>query len=159
MRRVEVSNRQQTNYSRHHEKKHQLVESAVTELFWSRDWAERETVGQLRLALRELRHEEEDLQPERKKILPLGWKRFRVKEIKELGMERNRNGAARSMCGGRADGDGRRCLHDSDGSKTWNTVLAFLGSSRGRTTRQILSRMWEPGGGWRQQGVETSNPK
>ena len=33
-------------------KKHQLVEAAVTELFWSRDRAERETVGQLRLALR-----------------------------------------------------------------------------------------------------------
>ena len=31
-------------------KKHQLVETAVTELFWSRDQAERETVGQFRLA-------------------------------------------------------------------------------------------------------------
>ena len=70
-------------------RKHQLVEAAVTELLWSRDWAERETVGQLRLALRELRHEEEELQPERKKLLLRGWKRFRVEEIKELAMERN----------------------------------------------------------------------
>ena len=36
-------------------RKHQLVEAAVTELLWSMDRAERETVGQLRLALRELR--------------------------------------------------------------------------------------------------------
>ena len=91
--------------------------------------------------------------------------------------DRNRNGAAWSMCGGRADhhddrispeqgefpetptGDGRRCLHDSNGSKTMTTILAVLGSSRGRTTRRILSRTWEPGGGWLQQGVETSNPE
>ena len=52
-------------------RKHQLVEAAVTELFCSRDRAERETVGQLRLALRELLYEEEELQPERKKLLPL----------------------------------------------------------------------------------------
>ena len=61
-------------------KKHQLVEAAV---------AERETVGQLRIALRELRHEEEELQPGRKKLLPPGWKRYRVEEIKELALERN----------------------------------------------------------------------
>ena len=63
-------------------RKHQLVEAAVTELLWSRDSAERETVGQLRLALRELRQGEEELQPERKKLLPLDWKRFRAEEIK-----------------------------------------------------------------------------
>ena len=52
-------------------RKHQLVEAAVTQLLWSRDRAERETVGQLRLALRELRQEEEELlQPERKRLLP-----------------------------------------------------------------------------------------
>ena len=70
-------------------RKNQLVEAAVTELLWSRDRAERETLGQLRPALRELRHEEEELQPERKKLLPLGWKRFRAEEIKEVSMERN----------------------------------------------------------------------
>ena len=43
----------------------QLVDAAVTQLLWSRDGAERETVGQLRLALREPRQEEEELQPER----------------------------------------------------------------------------------------------
>ena len=63
-------------------RKHQLV-------LWSRDRAERETVGQLRLALRELRQEEEEPQPERTRLLPLGWKRFPVAEIKELAMERN----------------------------------------------------------------------
>ena len=63
--------------------------------------------------------------------------------------DRNRNGAARSMCGGRADhhddwispeqgefleaptGDGRRYLHDSDGSKTLTTVLAVCGILKG----------------------------
>ena len=49
---------------------HQLVEAAVTKLLWSRDRAERETVRQLRLALRELRQEEEELQPRRKKPAP-----------------------------------------------------------------------------------------
>ena len=128
-------------------KKHQLVEAAV---------AERETVGQLRLALRELRHEEEELQPGRKKLLPPGWKRYRVEEIKELALERNmstsgndgkplvkealirdmfalvretdrnRNGAARSMIGGRADHHGRLdqsragCIPgDADGDADW----------------------------------------
>ena len=47
--------------------------------------------------------------------------------------------------------DGRGHLHDSDGSKTVKTILAVLESSRGRTTRRILSRTWEPGGGWLQQ--------
>ena len=61
----------------------------MTELVRSRDRAERETVGQLRMALRELRQEEEELQPERKKLLPPGWKRFRAAEIKELAMARN----------------------------------------------------------------------
>ena len=75
--RVEASNRQQTNHSGHHEK------ARVGSL------AERETVGQLRLALRELRFEEEELQPVRKKLLPLGWKRYRVEEIKGLAVERN----------------------------------------------------------------------
>ena len=70
-------------------KKHHLVEAAVTELFWSRDWPEHETVGQPRLALRELRHEEEELQPGRKKPLPPSWKRYRVEEIKDLAIERN----------------------------------------------------------------------
>ena len=56
-------------------KRHQLVRGGI--------WAERETVGQLRLALRELRHEEEELQPVRKKLLPPGW-RYQVEEIKEL---------------------------------------------------------------------------
>ena len=56
---------------------------------WSRDRAERETVGQLRLALREHRQEKEELQPERNKLLPLDWKRFRAEEIKELAMERD----------------------------------------------------------------------
>ena len=45
-------------------------------------------MGPFRLALRELRQEEVELQPERKKLLPLGWKRFRAEEIKELAMER-----------------------------------------------------------------------
>ena len=61
----------------------------MTEPLWSRDRAERGTVGQLRLALRELRQEEEELQPERKKLLPPGWKSFRTEEIKELAMEQN----------------------------------------------------------------------
>ena len=68
---------------------HQLIEATVTQLLWSRHKAERETVGQLRLALRELRQEEEELQPERKRLLPPGWKRIRAEEIKELAMERN----------------------------------------------------------------------
>ena len=70
-------------------RKHQSAEAAVTELLWSRDRAERETVGQLRLAVREFGQEEEKLQPERKKLLPPGWQRFRAEEIKELAMERN----------------------------------------------------------------------
>ena len=54
--------------------------------------------------------------------------------------------------------DGRGHLQDSDGSKALNTVLAVLGSSRGRVTRRILSQTWEPGGGgWPQQGVETND--
>ena len=40
--------------------------------------------GELRMALRQLRQEEEELQPGRKKLLPPGWKRFRVEEIKDL---------------------------------------------------------------------------
>ena len=70
-------------------RKHQLVQAAGTKLLWSRERAERETVGQLRLPLRELRQEEEELQLERKKLLPLGWKRLRAEEMKELAMERN----------------------------------------------------------------------
>ena len=70
-------------------RKHELVEAAVTELLWSRNRAERETVRQLRLALQELRYEEEELRPGRKKLLPPGWKRDRVEEIKELAVERN----------------------------------------------------------------------
>ena len=50
-------------------REHQLVAAAVTKLLWSRDRAELETVGQLRLALRDLRQEEEELQPERKNTL------------------------------------------------------------------------------------------
>ena len=96
-----------------------------------------------------------------------------IRDLRERA--RDWNGAARSMCGGRGDhhddrispgefpetstGDGRRCSHDSDGSMTLTTVLAVLESSRGRTTRRILSPTWEPGGGWPQQGVETSNPE
>ena len=45
-------------------------------------------MGQLRLALREVRREEEERQPERKRLLPPDWKRFRTQEIKELAMER-----------------------------------------------------------------------
>ena len=90
--------------------------------------------------------------------------------------DRNGNGTVRGVCSGRAgrrDGrvgteqskfpetstgsDRRRCLHDSDGSKTLNTIFTVLGSSRGRTTRRILSRTWEPGGGWCQQEVETTD--
>ena len=186
-------------------RKHQLVEAAVTELLWSRDRAERETVGQVRLALRELRRQEEELQPERKKLLPPGWKRIRAEEIKELALERNismtgpdgkrqvKEALIRDLlrwCERQTEpetapfgacaadvpittaaesaqsrdefletptGDGRRCLRDSDGSKTLNTVLAVLGSSRGRTTRRILSRTWEPGGGWPWQGVEAND--
>ena len=151
-------------------KKHKLVEAAMTELFWStgpsaRQWAI--------------------------SFAGTPPRRYRVEEIKELAVERNistsgpdgkplvkealirdllrwcerqpqdRNGAARSMCSGRADqhddrlstehgefpetptGDGRRCLHDLDGSKTLTSVLGVLGSSRGRTSRQILSRTWD----------------
>ena len=53
-------------------RKHQLVDAAVTQLLWSRDGAERETVGQLRLALQEPPQEEEELQPERKRPLLQG---------------------------------------------------------------------------------------
>ena len=60
-----------------------LVEATVTQLLLSRDRVERETVGQLRPALRELRREDEP-QPERKRRLPPDWKRFRAEEIKEL---------------------------------------------------------------------------
>ena len=70
-------------------RKHKLAEAAVTQLLWSRGRAERETVGQLRLALREPRKQEEELQPERKRLLPHGWKSVRAEEIKELAMERN----------------------------------------------------------------------
>ena len=68
--------------------------------------------------------------------------------------DRNGNGAVRGVCSGRAgrrDGrvgteqsefpetqtgfDGKGHLHDSDGSKSLKTILAVLGSSRGRTTR------------------------
>ena len=69
-------------------RKHPFDETAVTQLLWSTDRVERETVGQLRLSMRELRQEEEELQPEPKKLLPLSWKRFRAEEIKELVMER-----------------------------------------------------------------------
>ena len=34
-------------------------------------------------------------------------------------------------------------------------ILTVLGSSKGRTTRRILSRTWEPGGGWPQQEADT----
>ena len=66
------------------------------------------------------------------------------------------------MCGGRADhhddltspeletptGDGRRHLHDSDGSKTLTTVLAVLGSSRGeRVAESCLERGNQEGDG------------
>ena len=51
------------------------------------DGEELETVGQVRLVLREVRREEEELQPERKKLLPPGWKRFRAEEMKELALE------------------------------------------------------------------------
>ena len=46
-------------------------------------------MGQLRLALWELRQEEEELQPERKRLPPTGWKKLRVDETKDLAMERN----------------------------------------------------------------------
>ena len=51
--------------------------------------------------------------------------------------------------------EGRGHLHDSDGSKTLKTIFAVLGPSRGRTTRRILSRTWEPEEGWPQQEVDT----
>ena len=176
-------------------RKHQLVESAVPELLWSRDRAERETVGQVRLALREPSGRnyftwlEED-SSRRDQGTGSGTKHLHdwtrrqapgqggvdprpVALVRET--DRTRDGAVRGMCGGRADqhggrvspeqdefletptGDGRRCLRDSDGSKTLNTVLAVLGSSRGRTTRRNLSRTWEPGGGWPWQGVEVND--
>ena len=88
VRRVEVSNQQQTtNYNDHHEKA--SVGRGCSDRAVSRDMAERETVGQVRSALRELRRQEEELQPERKKLLPPGWKRIRAEEIKELALERN----------------------------------------------------------------------
>ena len=88
--------------------------------------------------------------------------------------DRNRNGAARSMCSGRADqhddristeqsefletptGDGRRYLHDSDGSKTLTTVLAGFWDPRGgeRLAESSLERGNQEGE-WPQQGVET----
>ena len=50
-------------------------------------------------------------------------------------------------------------LHDFDGSKTLKTILAVLGSSRGKTIRRILSRTWEPGGRWPKQDVEATDTK
>ena len=83
VRRVDVSNRQQTNYYGH--------QAPV-----GRGGGDRAVVvqgpGRTRdsgTALWQLRHEEDELQHERKKLLPLGWERFRVEEIKELAMERN----------------------------------------------------------------------
>ena len=124
----EVPNRQQASDLRNHEKA--PVEGAVPQLLWSRDRAEREMVGHLRLALRELRREEEE---QRKRLLPPGWKRFRAEEIKEVVMER-------SVPVGGPDGKtkvkealirdllcGRGHLHDS---KTLTTVLAVVGTSR-----------------------------
>ena len=51
--------------------------------------------------------------------------------------------------------DHRGHFHDSDGSKTLKTILTVSGSSKGRTTPRILSRSWEPGGGWPQQEADT----
>ena len=148
---------------------------------------------------------EVEVQPERKKLLSLGWKRFRAEVIKELAMERTipiggpdgktkvkealirdllrwcerQTGTGTApfggVCSGRAgrrDGrvgteqskfpetstgsDRRRCLHDSDGSKTLITIFAVLGSPRTRTTRRILSRTWELGGGMSRQEVATN---
>ena len=77
MRRVEVSNRQQTHYFGHHEKA-PVGRGRGDRAVVVQGQGERETVGQLRLA-----------QPERNKLPPLGWKRFRAEEIKELAVERN----------------------------------------------------------------------
>ena len=62
VRRVEVSNRQQTDYSGHHEKA-PVGRGGGDRTVVVRDRDERETVGQLRLALRESRCEEEELNP------------------------------------------------------------------------------------------------
>ena len=83
MRRVEVSNRQQTNYSGNREK------APV-----GRGGGDRAVVVQGLGRARDsgtapIRRKEEELQPGRKKLLPPGWKRFRAEEIKELAMERN----------------------------------------------------------------------
>ena len=123
VRRVDVSNRQQTNYYGH--------QAPV-----GRGGGDRAVVvqgpGRTRdsgTALWELRHEEDELQHERKKLLPLGWDRFRVRRDQGTGYgtehlrlltrrqaasqggvdprpvalvretDRNKNGAARSMRG------------------------------------------------------------
>ena len=44
---------------------------------------------QREILLRFLQATQRDLLPERKKILPPGWKRFRAEEIEELALERN----------------------------------------------------------------------
>ena len=85
----------------------------------------------------------------------------RGRRLRRSGQTFHYSGAARSMRNGRADehddristehsefqetsigSDGRGHLHDSDGSKMLNTILTVLGSSRGRTTRRILSGWW-----------------
>ena len=70
--------------------------------------------------------------------------------------DRNRIGTEQSGFQGKPIAfDERGHLHDSGGSKTLKTVLTVLGSSKGTTTRRILSRTWEPRGGWPQQEVDT----
>ena len=63
-------------------RKHQLVEAAVTELLWSRDWAERDTVGRNSASRRK------NFSPSAGNCFHLAG-RFRVEEIKELALERN----------------------------------------------------------------------
>ena len=89
VRRVEISNWQQTRYRGNREKTPVGRSDSDAAAVVQRQDRTRETVGHLRLALREIRREEEELQPERRRRLPPNWKRFRAEEVKELVIVQN----------------------------------------------------------------------
>ena len=117
--------------------------------------ADRKTVEQLRLAQQELRHEEEEIQPERKepaveRNIPIGQPQVKEALIRDLLHRYERRTETRSAQSTMSSPRRRLASTEEDifmtpmGRRRWRQFLLVLGSSRGRTTRRILSRMWEP---------------